>query len=232
VRDGRYVSTLRQLTEAGCFDGPTLLTHGNQLADADLALMAEHGIGLCTTPGTEGGMGLGPMRARALAERGGAAALGTDLTSYAGADLLREARHLLLAERRDAASTEGALPHELAWSARAVFELATSGGARALGLGDETGSITPGKRADLVVVAPDPVRAAPAVDPLATLVFYTNPADIETVLVQGVVRKRGGVLTDVDTTALPPRSADALRRVGERRATLPPAYAQAWAGLF
>ncbi|GAA3526261.1 amidohydrolase family protein [Amycolatopsis ultiminotia] len=229
----QYVSSLGALVDEGFFAGATVLAHCNQLNDADLAIMATANIGLATTPGTESGMGLGPLMARRLAEHGGHAALGIDTTYYTGSDLLGQARTLLEAERRDAAAGSGSVPQDLVWSARGALRMATVDGARAVGLGDEVGSLTPGKRADVVVVAPDAVRAGPVVDPAATVLAYTGPADIDTVLVGGEFRKRGGSLVDVDTADLIQRCARSTAAVHSRFAALPTTVIDnAWRGMF
>ncbi|MFJ8028900.1 amidohydrolase family protein, partial [Streptomyces sp. NPDC096311] len=181
---------------------------------------------------TEGGMGLGPYLAPRLVGRGGAAALGSDTTCYAQADILGEARALLQAERRDAAVTAGGIPQEVL-PARTALELATSIGARAVGLQDEVGSLTPGKRANITVVLPDPVRARPGIDPVATLVHYTGSADVETVLVDGEIRKRSGRLVGIDTADLARRCAESFDAIRGRYEALPADVVEgAWRGIF
>ncbi|MFK0113330.1 amidohydrolase family protein [Streptomyces sp. NPDC091217] len=220
VHEGRYVSTLGSLIEAGFLDGVTVLSHCNQFNEEDLDLMARANIGLVTTPRTECGMGLGPLQVRKLVSRGGAGGLGVDTTCYTESDLLGEARTLLDAERRDAGSTTVGIPKE-AWPARAALELATSVGARAVGLQDEVGTLTPGKRANLTVVSPDPIRARPGTDPITTLVFYTGPGDVETVLVDGEIRKRAKEMVGVDSADLARRCADSFSAIRTRYASLP-----------
>ncbi|MGW0943291.1 amidohydrolase family protein [Streptomyces sp. NPDC002623] len=233
VQDGQYLSTMGTLVDEGHFDGTTVLAHCNQLNRDDLATMARAGIGLATTPGTESGMGLGPLMGRRLVERGGHAVLGVDTTCYGQSDLLGQARMLLEAERRDAAAAAGSVPQELVWSARGALELATITGARAVGLGDVVGSLTPGKRADVVVVSPDGIRSRPGADPVATLISYSGPGDIDTVVIDGEFRKRGGALLGVDTAALARRCARSATVIRERAAALPPVVIDgAWRGMF
>jgi cytosine/adenosine deaminase-related metal-dependent hydrolase len=213
-------STLEQVAAEGLLDRPILLTHGNDLPDADLDILCGAGIGLVTTPSTEAGMAMGPFAVGRLLDRGGAGALGTDTSCYAQANLLGEARAWLDAERRDARTVEGRMPEELR-PARHALELATVLAARTLGLGDEIGTLAVGKRANVTVVAPDPVRARPAVDPIGALVYYTDPGDVEAVFVDGEFRKRGGTLTGIDTTRLAQQCAESLARLSTRFAALP-----------
>jgi 5-methylthioadenosine/S-adenosylhomocysteine deaminase len=76
-----------------------------------------------------------------------------------------------------------------------VLALATRGGASALGLLDEIGSLEPGKRADLVVVETRRPHATPSFDPLSTLVYATQSRDVRDVVVDGRLLVRDGVLT-------------------------------------
>jgi 5-methylthioadenosine/S-adenosylhomocysteine deaminase len=83
-------------------------------------------------------------------------------------------------------------------SFKQCIEMATINGARALGLGDVTGSVTPGKRADLILIRAHDVNVAPVVDLEATIVRSVTPANIDTVLVDGRVLQRGGDLVELD----------------------------------
>ncbi len=99
-----------------------------------------------------------------------------------------------------------------AMPARDVVEMATRRGARALGLESEIGSLEAGKRADVVVVDPRKIHAAPAADPYGLLAYALHASDVEHVWVDGVPRVRRGRLIGVRVGAL--RSAAA--RVGPK----------------
>jgi 5-methylthioadenosine/S-adenosylhomocysteine deaminase len=67
------------------------------------------------------------------------------------------------------------------------------------GLEDRTGSLTPGKQADVVIIDATSLAVAPVIDPVAAVVLSADVSQVETVLVDGVVRKRDGrLLADVD----------------------------------
>ncbi len=76
--------------------------------------------------------------------------------------------------------------------------MATIEGARSLGLGEVTGSLRPGKRADVIAVRLDDLNMAPAADVEAALVRCALPANVDTVIVDGRVLKRRGELTAWD----------------------------------
>ena len=73
-----------------------------------------------------------------------------------------------------------------------ALELATLGGARALGLEAELGSIEPGKRADLIVIDPGAPHVAPSPDPVSTVVYAAQSRDVRHVLVDGRLLDRPG----------------------------------------
>jgi 5-methylthioadenosine/S-adenosylhomocysteine deaminase len=83
-----------------------------------------------------------------------------------------------------------------AMPAATVLELATRGGAAAVGLDDELGSLEAGKRADLIVVEPRTPHATPSFDPVSTLVYATQSRDVRDVIVDGRVLVRAGALTE------------------------------------
>lgn len=107
------------------------------------------------------------------------------------------------AERADALTSSQAL------------ELATLGSARALGLGDEGGSLAPGKRADLSVVSLAGSPYLPWEDPAAAVVFGGSPERVELTLVDGEERYRKGV---TDWHELRRSAADARARLLRREA--------------
>lgn len=228
-----YQSSLADLLGAGAFTSSTVLTHNNDLNDQDLTLMASAGLGLCTCPDTECGMGLGALMARRFVDLGGAASLGLDTTSFTQADMFKQARLLLQMERKRLADEAGRMPVEIGYGTRAVLELLTLTGARSLGMGAEIGSLTPGKRADIVLVTHDQVVETAIADPVNTLIFYTDASDVDTVIVAGEIRKRGAKLVGIDLDALRERTRRTVAAVAGRYAGLPrERLADVWAGMF
>jgi 5-methylthioadenosine/S-adenosylhomocysteine deaminase len=107
---------------------------------------------------------------------------------------------------------------EFALTHRQVLALATIDGARSLGLADVTGSITPGKQADIICVATSEPNMAVLTDPAHMLVTAAQPANVDTVIVRGQVLKRGGVLTAMDPAELRAGAQQALADVRARAA--------------
>jgi 5-methylthioadenosine/S-adenosylhomocysteine deaminase len=75
-----------------------------------------------------------------------------------------------------------------------ILDMATRGGARALGLEKEIGSIEKGKRADVAIINPQTAHIQPLHDPVSALVYCANASDVETVIVNGNVAMRDGVV--------------------------------------
>jgi 5-methylthioadenosine/S-adenosylhomocysteine deaminase len=80
--------------------------------------------------------------------------------------------------------------------------MGTIEGARSLGLSDRIGSLTKGKRADLIMVNTRDVNMAPFTDPAHLLVEAAQPANVDTVMVDGRILKRHGKLTAIDVPQL------------------------------
>lgn len=99
---------------------------------------------------------------------------------------------------------------------RDCLEMATINGARALGIDDVTGSLTPGKRADVLMVRAHDLNVAPVGNPESTLVRSVTPANIDTVIVDGRVLKRAGALQHVDVPQVVANAEAAAHRVLER----------------
>lgn len=96
-----------------------------------------------------------------------------------------------------------------------MLELATINGARVLGLDDIVGSITPGKRADLIMVRTDDINMLPVEESDAAfqLVQHAQPANVDTVIVDGRLLKRGGKLLEIDLRRITAAAAGSHRRL-------------------
>ncbi|MDT7675799.1 MAG: 5-methylthioadenosine/S-adenosylhomocysteine deaminase, partial [Pseudonocardiales bacterium] len=94
-----------------------------------------------------------------------------------------------------------------------LLEFATIDGARACGLATRTGSLTPGKDADIVLLRADDPTVFPFNNPAGTIVTAGHPGLVDTVLVAGRVVKRGGALVGVDLPALRARLLDSRNRI-------------------
>jgi cytosine/adenosine deaminase-related metal-dependent hydrolase len=101
-----------------------------------------------------------------------------------------------------------------------VLELATIEGARSMGMGDVIGSLRPGKRADVILVSTDTPNLVVFTDPAHLLVTAAQPANVDTVIVDGRIRKRNGALTTFDTALIAREARAALAAVRARAGEL------------
>jgi cytosine/adenosine deaminase-related metal-dependent hydrolase len=173
--------------------GPWLvLAHCVWLTERGLDEVARSGTHVTHCPASNLKLGSGLAPVRAMLDRGINVALGSD---GAACSNRIDGWHQLWLSALVASARDGAG----ALHAREAFEIATLGGARALGLADQIGSVEVGKRADLLVVDARP--HLPNGDVYTTLVYSCRGEDVRTVLVDGqVVVEDGRLLTmDVDT---------------------------------
>jgi cytosine/adenosine deaminase-related metal-dependent hydrolase len=98
-------------------------------------------------------------------------------------------------------------------TSKRLVQLATLDGAVDLGIAERTGSLTPGKRADLILVRTGDVNIAPMGDPYEALISFAQPRNIDTVIVDGRILRRGGEFTALDY-------AEALKEANETAAAL------------
>jgi 5-methylthioadenosine/S-adenosylhomocysteine deaminase len=96
---------------------------------------------------------------------------------------------------------------------RRIVELATLDGARSLGIADRVGSLTPGKRADLILIRTDDLNTAPFYDPALLIVQSAQPYNVDTVVVDGRILKRDRQLTSIDVGQVVREATEAQRNL-------------------
>ena len=187
-----------RLAAAGLLGPNNNIVHGNNLSDAQLRMMLGLGVTFSLAPETEMSQGHGHPITGRLRNAGYAPSLGVDLESVMSGDMFSVARMALASQRaldnNEARRTNGQLPSTTTVTCDEALGWITIHGARALGLQDRIGSLTPGKQADVVLIRADTLNMRPLHDPVASVVMQAGLANIETVLVAGQVRKRGGQL--------------------------------------
>jgi 5-methylthioadenosine/S-adenosylhomocysteine deaminase len=193
---------LAQLDAAGLLSERLQIVHANNHEDDEYRLAAAKGVMMCATPEVEMRMGHGQPAAFKAAAAGMKVSFGTDIPSMVGGGMLPQLRLAAAAELNRinlaAVAAGGAVPTPPAITAKRMLELGTIEGARGLGLDRVTGSLTPGKRADLILVRADSPATAPLSDPYGLVLLQAGPGDIETVIVDGRIRKQDGRLVDAD----------------------------------
>jgi cytosine/adenosine deaminase-related metal-dependent hydrolase len=169
---------------------------------ADIDAMAKTRTHLSLSPQTE----LRTMGFPKVAEMLGAGvlvSLSIDTTATpCNADMFSQMRVTL--------SAEMARVENVGLTPRRMLQMATIDGARDLGLADRTGSITRGKRADLILLRMDDLNMLPCGDPVDVLVQCGLPHNVDTVIADGRILKRGGRLTGVDREEVAAEARDSV----------------------
>ncbi|KAL3477178.1 Metallo-dependent hydrolase [Aspergillus californicus] len=190
--------TTQKLDQMGLLGPDLLWSHANSLTADELQAIRKHGVCLSATPDIELQMGVGLPIAFKAKEFGCTPGIGIDITSNCPADMFQQMRMLLQAQRYHDQVETKTIPIAVTRKCSEVLEMATMGGAKSVGLEKIIGSITPGKRADLLITKCRSTRLAPVHDPVGALVLYANGSDVDSVFINGELVKSQGVLTNID----------------------------------
>jgi cytosine/adenosine deaminase-related metal-dependent hydrolase len=193
---------IRRMAAEGLISPRLNIVHGSDLSDEEIALLAEGGASFSITAEAEMHYGFGtPITGRVIAA-GGLPSIGTDTETGIGGDMFAAMRVTLQMQRAVDAGPRVTEPvAALARSCAEALDWATMGGAKALGLADRIGSLTPGKHADLVLLRADDLNLFPVHDPVAAIVLHAHGGNVETVIVDGEFAKRDGRLLYPDLAA-------------------------------
>lgn len=213
---------LRELNDHSLLRPGHLHIHCNGLTHPEWELLAETGAKVSISPETEMQMGMGYPPFRAALEHGILPSFSTDIVCVGSGDLFSQMRLGLQFQRcmdNHCVHQRGHMPSKIDLSVRDALKWATQGGAEALGLASEIGSLTPGKKADLIIVSQS--RAfVPSSYPAGSVVLQTTAADVDTVILDGVIRKRHGQLVGYDLVTVRTRANQALERIQQAAARL------------
>jgi cytosine/adenosine deaminase-related metal-dependent hydrolase len=177
----------RLLAREGLLGTHVLAAHCVVVEPDEIALLAEHDVAVAHCPRSNAFVGCGIAPLRELREAGVRVGVGTDgVSSTPSHDFFDELRAVVAMARARERRPD-------ALTAAEALELGTLGSARALGLDDEIGSLTPGKRADLAVVSLESSAYLPWEDPAAAVVFGGSPERVVRTYVDGELRyEKGG----------------------------------------
>ncbi len=207
AKDGRR--PLARLDALGVLGPDLLAVHMTQLTDAEVALCAERSVSVAHCPESNLKLASGNCPVAVLQAAGVGVALGTDgAASNNDLDMFGEMRSAALLAK-SVAGDPTVLP------AHSALRMATLDGARALGLGDAIGSLTPGKWADLIAVDLGGIEQQPVYDVASTLVYATGRERVTDSWVAGQPLLRDRALLTLDEAAL-------IARAGEWRARIRP----------
>jgi cytosine/adenosine deaminase-related metal-dependent hydrolase len=205
------VSPIQYLKQHGILRTRPLLAHCIYVDDADIETLGETGsrVAHCPKSNSKLGHGLAPLMK--FVKQGIAVGFGSDsVASNNVCDLFDEARYALLLARAGSGEKTAAC----SLSAQDVLQLATQGGARALGMSEQVGALREGMQADFAIVSLNGAHQIPAYDPVSTLIFSSNARDVVLTVVAGREVYRDGRLMTVDEDRLRAR----MKEIGEKLA--------------
>ena len=186
------------------------LIHTLSANPAELDMIKESGCSVSVSPGSELRIGYGYPQISEMLAKGIPLGISVDTSALTGSSNLFGV--LKLARDSENARAES----EFKMTARGALELGTIEGARSMGIDDRIGSLKPGKRADLIAISPDALDMAVVADPAHLVLEATSPENVDTVVVDGRILKRGGKLAALDTPAVIAGARAALAGVRER----------------
>ena len=199
--------------DLGVLDEGTTLVHVIHVTDHDMEILERRRPSVVHCPGASMRYGLGAMfgRFQEMRERGVNIALGTDAGNWCdGLDLFQQ-MYLAATAHRECEQRYPVFTRE------DVFEMATINGAKALGVGEECGSIEVGKAADIVIHSVFRPEMLPASDRLTALVYAAQSRSVDSVLVDGEFIVRNGRTTRLNVEEFAPlinaRQKDMLQRM-------------------
>jgi 5-methylthioadenosine/S-adenosylhomocysteine deaminase len=195
---GRY-AMVEQLDRLGLLGPDTTYVHCCYFSDHEWQRVADTGGTISIAAQVELQMGHGWPPVNKSYEFGLRPSLSIDVVTTVPGDQFTQMRAAFGAERARVNATcwqaNTDVPENML-TARQMLEMATIHGAHVAGLEDKTGSLTPGKKADIVLIDAQAINVAPVIDPVAAVVLCADVSNVDTVIVDGVVRKRHGKLVD------------------------------------
>jgi 5-methylthioadenosine/S-adenosylhomocysteine deaminase len=193
----RHMTPVQVLDSLGVLTGRTVAAHCVWANDADIAILKRRGTGVAHCPSSNMKLASGAAPIVKMLAAGINVGLGPDGPAGSNNDFnLFEEMDLAAKLQKLTTMDPQALP------ATAALEMATIGGARALGMEKEIGSIETGKRADLIVVRLDRPNAVPMFEAVSQMVYALKADDVRDVMVNGRTVVRDGKVLTLDEKAV------------------------------
>lgn len=182
--------------EEGLIGDNINIVHGNALSDHHLKLLFDHGATFAVTAEVEMQMVYGDPLTGRLRALGAPIPVGTDVECAYGPDMFAVMRTTLQLERHLHGMREvqksGTAPYPMPITTQEALRWATMDGARMARLDSVTGSLTPGKQADITLLRKNDLNLSGVTNPINAIVLHANPGNVDTVFVAGKALKRHG----------------------------------------
>src|SRR5262249_24360817 len=193
-----------QVARTGLYRHHATFIHVTRLNDEEIQMIVDTGSTVSLAPPVEMMMGHGMVPIQRFLDRGLRPSLSVDVETNVPNDMFTQMRslialqHALLFDKK----LHGASNVPTPLTTRDLLEFATIEGARANGLADKTGSLTPGKEADVIMLRTDKPNIFPINDPIGAVVWSMDTSNVDSVWVAGKALKRNGQLLGVDLKKL------------------------------
>jgi len=196
------------------FLGPDVnIVHACGASTDEIAMIRDSGASVSLTILSELRGGWGVPKLSEMLKAGIPVAAGVDTAPLVGEANLFKIMAVAVAMEN------GIAQDEFRMSPRQALRLCTIDAARVLGIQDRVGSLTPGKRADLIMISTDALNMAPLNDPIHAVVECARPENVDTVVVDGAILKIGGKLApSIDPTSAIANARRSAQEVRERAA--------------
>jgi 5-methylthioadenosine/S-adenosylhomocysteine deaminase len=206
-KDTFGMTSIEFFESIGFLDGPTIAAHVVWPTETEIPILAERRVGVIHNPSSNMKLASGVSPVTEMLRAGVLVGLGTDgAASNNDLDMWEEMRLAAFLQKVDQMDPE-------VLSAQTVLTMATSGGAEAIGLGDQIGALSIGMKADLIQVSFDDVHFVPTYDVISHLVYVADEQDVATVIVDGRVLMRDKVILTVDTERVALEARELAKRI-------------------
>jgi len=191
---------LGEMGKAGLLKDDTTYIHCTTLSDDEIKMIVDTGGTVSLAAPVEMLMGHGMPPIQRFLNHGLRPSLSVDVETNVPNDMFTQIRsvislqHAMIFDRKLAGKRN--LPSFM--NSRDVIECATIEGARANGLAHKTGTLTPGKEADIIMLKTDRPNILPVNDPIGAVVWGMDTSNVDSVFVAGKTLKRNGKLLNVD----------------------------------
>jgi 5-methylthioadenosine/S-adenosylhomocysteine deaminase len=190
------LSSVQYLARLGVLQAKPLLAHCVKVSEKDIDLIAASGSSIAHCPKSNAKFGHGFAPLERFLDKNVGVGFGSDsVASNNTCDILEEARFATLFARNSADKKKFL-------SAREIIKIATLGGATALGLESEIGTLEIGKQADLIVISLNNMAQMPIHDVYTALLFASNARDVKMTMVAGKEIYRDGITEKLDEERL------------------------------
>jgi cytosine/adenosine deaminase-related metal-dependent hydrolase len=201
VGENGFTGGIARMYEEGLLGSDTTYIHCSTLSDDELRFIVDTGGTFSIATAVEMQMRHGMPPLDRILRLGARPSLSVDVETNVSGDMFGQMRAALQCQRalvNQRALYGGVFEGENPVTVRDVLKFATIDGARTVGLVHKTGSLTPGKEADIILLRADRLNVFPLNDPIGAVVVGADTGNVDSVFIAGRAMKRNGQLLNVD----------------------------------